>query len=645
MDGLMMERSEAEKKVKTRIETGEQRRQRELQDSLREKGMLKTENGKLVVDISKSNKEYFRDAWKTYWKENAISFEDFYRSYMSYRPEGKLAKPKEYVGLVYLKDIKFSVTYSKVGGEGELPIYMDPLRSGEPSLKAGYGRRREIFGEKEYNVEAGMSYDFDEEKEEKRTKPYVKVEKAGIFAKFLNGVKEIQAGIGEGMFNLFAEIKEKTQYFFSAVVGPWIGKVDVASGKTGGGFSWIMAGFEEFKRVVGRLFAEDKFLGVSFESEITEGKTVKGKIGGKDVEWKVSKITERVAESEDTPKAVYFKDETGKRYSAKFNGSVWEVSEYSGPARRIGKAFHPGALVEDAAEIAVIGPAKTLQDNLYYRFKTGDTIAKLDEGRKSGYSQQMIDAYDRGNMHTARHYAKTLVNSSTGIEKAEHMLNLDKIEWAVGYRGFFLGHISGMGFGNKKTMVNKEIERRVMESIDTLKKEPVGSGKFKIAYEYIRGKAEFTYARDGSLIPKSPYPERLKKPIMDAVLIAEKRIEEEMGQIGLEKKGATKIEAINFNDVKIRENAPNRKDIARFLGFLQRAYENVDGSQEQLQSWHGIFKSEQLTNGASLEAFYTGFVKNVGNSEFLANVDSLSKEELERTYKKGMRKSNPRPRP
>ncbi len=608
------------------------KQEQELLKFLKDKGLVKEENGKFIVDISKANKEYFREAWKNYWKTDSVSFEEFFKLYRNYRPRGSLVEAKEFGRLLYGKTI-YTERYRRIGGEGEVPIYLDPVSTGEPSVKVGTGIKHTRMGEKTFDVEAGMAYN-PEEEESKKTKPYVKVSKGGAFAQFLNGVKEIQVGVSEGIFTLMAEIKKGVDYFFAVALGPWIGKIDLQTGKPGGTFAWIVPAFETGKGILTRMFGDDTVMYAHGNAKIEKGNTIKGMNARlEELQLKISEITK--AEE----KQIRFKDEKGKEYVAEFDEQMnaWRVDERVGVLKRIWRALNPVNLVKDVVKAVVINPIKSLVDN-YYRFKAPSENEKLGGEEKKKCWEKMWDEFDLGNLHTARYNALLLVQNSEGTERAKNTVILDKIEWAMGHRGFFLGYIRGMGLGNKKNMVNQSIEKRVKESIDILRKEEPQSAKFRYAYEYLRAKSEFVYARDGGLTPASPSPEYLKNDIMNGLFEAEERLPK------LKIGGRLQVERVDFTKVKINKNNPDYRQHEMLLAFLQRAYDEIPAYRAELERWFTSFAFDSKP-GETLDAFYRGFVKkNIGNPEFLVKTNELTKEELKQIYEKGVgKKFSPKP--
>lgn len=599
----------------------------ELRRLLKEKGLLKEEGRQLVVDISRAKKEYLP---KEYWgKTEKITFARFESIYTDYQPTKRLLKPNEYIELLYGKT-DYKERYIRYGGETTIPITLDKIRVGAPVLKAGVGYREEETRQQDWMAEAGVAY------ENKKVGPAVSIEKGGFFANIVNTIKNITVGIVEGVFSIAASIKKGIEYAFSVTLGPWIGKLNLGTGHVSGVFSWIAAGYEMFKKGIERALGEDTLRTARSLGAIREGAEIKGRNSeGREVAIQVSKITKKSDEK------VYFTDRAGREYVAKIeDDNLLHVKEDRGFFKIVGQIFNPLTLLRDAVDVAVKDPIKKAEDVMYTYRKAPDG-RKLSEGEKKKYEEKMRDAIKRENYNTARYAAKLLIQSPDvkGAEKAGYMLTLDDIEWAMAYKGFFVGYISGLGFGNRKKMVQKSIESRVRESMGAVKTKDPSSQEFACAAAYLGEKASFVATRTGKQVPSSPLSQAIAREVFEAVSLADKR-----AAGGPKLIAPAKEVKVNFVElVELDTRSPEYQGYMKFLLLLQRVYEYFPQHRDDLITMYGYFTEplESKDRTSRVGDYYEGFRKKMGNNfeAIVAKADKLGKSELKEAYEKGMGKT------
>lgn len=584
-----------------------EKREAELMQELTRRGLI--DGRHQVVDISKANKAYLP---KEEWKAKKISWNEFFRIY---KTENWSLKPKEFVNELYKKP-SYKEGAALLGGEVAVPVYEGGLTLGTPSVRGGVGIQETRGGQAQWKIETGI----EQTDISSSPKPFVEASGWGFFAHIGSAIKGVAVGIAEGIFNIGAQIVGGVKYLVSATLGPWVGNINVVTGAIGGTFSWLLMGFEMGSNAIKRAFADqNEFFSDQHFDRIKEG-TV---IAGTDERNKVKKATvSKIIKQEE--KEIRFLDEKGKEHTAEADGNGVRVYDYAGFGTRLGRALNPVTLVKDAYNAAVVKPIYKLKDT-YDGFRNPSAGEKLDKAGIEKTEERMWEAHARGDFSTARYNARLLVQSTSGEKKAEYMLALDTIEWAVGNQGLFVGYISGLGFGNRRNMVDASIEKRVKESINAIEKAEPGSPEFMCAQKYIAGKAQFRGTAAGKRVPRSYSPERLQNDITDSYVKADERMSTHIMAPG---RGD-----VNFRGgIQINKDDPERARKEKFMEFLQAAYEKMPerhGDMDRLYDrfWHDNYREKQ----DAIAIFYKDFIAKAG-PVLDGEISSLSEREIKAAY-------------
>ncbi len=562
---------------------------RQLKAQLEKKGLIVERSGEPYVNITPIHPYYLPKKFQAQYLENRkekgealIPYADFFEHYYSdYRKGSGMRTPTKFLDLAYGKaSFKEGELFMGVGGSQ--PIYLNKGSFGTPKVTADIGVREMEMGQTRASIEAGVAADVDG-----KAAPYMEAKAGGFFATFVEGIKKILVGFGEGIASVTATIAKGVEYAFSLTLGPWIGKLNLGTGGISGTFSWIMAGYQEFMKLVGRLFGDrfdekpyvkEMYVGAL---EIKKGARIEGEFEGKKIAMEVKEFKDGV-----------ITDGKGDDYKVEreFGGEITLYPKLSFWSN-LAYAFNPVNLAKDAVDIAIVGPYKKAVDTVD-TFKT-QMAGRIPEKEFGKYEKGMADAEARENFNTARYIAKSLAASSSGVKKAEYMLELDRIEWKLANSGLFLGYLSGAGMGNKRTMVKKEIETRMRKCMGIIRNSKGASmDDYNMAQMYLQAKLDdLSEGGLGRKAPREqPFPENMADELWE---IMAKRGDKTM--VG----GGNTVDVNNADFMAVAPNedfsAGKKRDWARLMGLLQRAFDDTAYKEDAGKIYYNLLKSGKDT--------------------------------------------------
>ncbi|VVB98558.1 Uncharacterised protein [uncultured archaeon] len=558
----------------------------ELKAQLEKKGLLVEPGGVLHVDLTRIHPYYLPEKYQNRMiqdkKENKpalIRYDEFFEHYYSeYRKGSGMRTPTKFLDLAYGK-ASFKEGEAYIGAGVGQPISLDKLSFGKPKLTADVGVREREMGQTRGGVEAGVTL-------EKKAEPYVKAEAGGFFATLVEGVKKITVGISEGIASLTANIAKSVKYLFSLTLGPWIGTINVVTGHVSVAFSWLVGAYGMFMRVVGRLF-EDRFEETPYvksmyigKGELKKGEKIEGEYEGKKVSLDIKEVKDGVL-TDGKGDEYKVEREYGGRITLHRKLSFWS---------NLGHAFNPVNLVTDVADVAILYPVLRAVDTVDMFKAPKGTVPESEFGK---YEKKIEDAEKRGNFHTARYFARLLVASSRGVKKAEYMLELDRIEWKLAGSGLFIGYVQGSGFGNKRNMVNKEIEARIRENMDVIRNAKKAGEDFNAAQAYLGAKLEnMKEGGLGRIAPREqPFPAHLADELWELMKTRGDRME----VLGMDRK--VQVDNANFTAIKPNDGFSDaeKKDWTRLMSLLQRTYDGTKYRDDAGGVYYNLMKSGRDT--------------------------------------------------
>ncbi len=598
----------------------------------KKKLLLKREDGTLLVDITGTHRWYLPDKYekinvlveikigleekdKIIITKECVKYENFFNYYIDYRKGGARRTPKKFLELIYEKP-KFEERTVVREIRGTIPIKVTE----KPTFTISTALIEKKTEESTKNITVGVNIN-------KEVEPFIKVEKGGFFAVLENishGIKNVSIGITESIFSFGVAISKKTEYVFSATIGPWVGKINPSSGRSSGVFSWVSVNIELIKNIIGRLFEEkyDKKFTTYFGSKsVNEESIIKGNVREKEIIILVKKRNGDI-----------IADEKGNKYKIEENQGYVTVYEKFGFFKKIMYVLNPIQIAKDCIDIVLINPWFKV-NNIADAFKKPNK--KIDEKDLKNYEKKLENAEKRGNYNTAIHISRLLLNNKELIspkQRAEYMLKLDAAEWKMAHTGLF-----GIGFGNKKKIVENEIRKRVKENLKILRnarQTKTISPDYETAEFYIKSKADFKTTILGKKVPSSPLPEDLA----DAVWNEANKHKDEFGFVQLSQQKITP-EFINIAPNK-NWNETQKKDWNKIMKIMQCVYESK--YKEKAEEYYNTLSREAWDQEELKTSFLVGFQNNLREPNNITlrdnfdEIEKLSKEKIIEIFKVGV---------
>lgn len=596
-----------------------QKEEVELKAELQRNGRLRYDkDGTQVVNVDNANREYLPGEYRKKGVKT-IPYSEFLKSYMEIRGRVK-TDPEKFLKKVFGKR-NFEEAFAGLAGEVSLPYYPEQKKFGSPSYGVAVTGRLENQGADE--IKGSIGYEKAESAED--SGPFLGVEKGGVFAKSifsdtLSEIKKFAVGIRDGILSFTRTIGKKSENLLSIGAGPWIGSLNIPAGSFGGAFSWIAGAFGMLQKMIRRALEETKKLeGTGTLKDIRDNSTINGmllKDGRHKVYGAISVGTiDRKKSSKDEVVFNYGNSE----YIARMEEGKLCVYKHESVPQKVWKVLNPVTLVQDAVNVAIVEPVFKLVD-FADAFIRPPKTKKLSKDEVDKYEEKLDTAIERGNLNTARYFARMLVDGTRGREKGSHMLELDAIEWKLSHSGFFLGYIKDMGFGRKARMGEEAIGKRIEENIGILKKGPAHPD-YAAAQYYINEKAKFKINKMGTKLPMTALPEKYVDKVLDA---AARYKEAPVAQ--------QKEVKVEFEKLKISAGS-KQAEFSRFLKFLQQVYENVPEYKDRVRSEYNLMNESREYASALFTGVATKLERN--NVALPADPAKLPKEELRKIYKIG----------
>ena len=627
----------------------------ELRKLLEKKGAIIERGSSSFVIVEKINREYIPEKL---WGAKEIPYEEVLKGYKEHKLNYMKITPKKYVDEFLTGKRYLRADYVGQSAGLIVPIYTEGVNvSGEPRVETS-GRYVIVDEASKVNVagvSAGVSLNSKSEFEQ-----FAQVNYGGIFGRLTDGVKKFTAGVQEGIFTVSTELIEGANYLVGVGIGPYAASINVVTGKVTGIFSWIFAAFEVVQGMFSRAFEEKIALKNGSFDEKTALKNNEGIIGkvaenaiiagtsetlvGKrrennSIKVMVTKVEKMKPESNEATflgKEIRKEGPIGaqrevegpeRRYIARYEYETLNIYEHNSVLAMVGKAFKPIEILKDLWNSLVINPWRKLVD-FVDGFGTPPKLLPFsnDSAIERGLEEKMHDALKRGNYNTARKAAIQLEGASNALTRAEYAYYRDTIEWGMAHRGFPYGYISGLGFGNKKDMVNKRLRERIDDAITVRTKGDLEAEGIKLnhpkerldsiaADDYLRSKANFRANSIGRRVPRAPVPEDYIEKVFTTVAT--------MGERPVFKSiitgGGQQTEASNKLDFrKIKPNLPEAEEFPKVMVFLQAVYEKVPELKREVTREYGFLNYAMneyaLDKQASinmLSSLIKGFRKNM----------------------------------
>lgn len=559
----------------------------EIKNYLEKYNALIKKDNNIYVDLEKMNRQYIREFFSgniefithKNSQKQVIRLEKFVEVFQNIKRNVSKGPPIPIIKDMTTLDSKTFVDYlfsqnqnfnaKRIGIEGSItgnipiPSYTTRVENKKVEFipKIVAFKESSKYSTKEYSGGPGVFFST----KTKKLSPGAEFNFSGFFLNALDVGKKITAGVTSTIFEFSLSLVKKVKYFFSIVLGPWRGVYDFISKSFRVTFLWPIVVIELIKRSFGRAFEEEEVGSVKINKKNLEKGTsfyvenLQSNLEIKNIE----------RDKNGNIKKITALDEEGKEYIVEETfDENFKVYKKVGFFGKLKKALNPRKVLYDVFDIIVFNPLKDIK-NTYHSFVSplNNKIEDLSNDKESKIFEEVKDAMRRNHFETARHKLYLLRNSTKNeTNRAKYENLIDEVEWKIANRGFpILGYIAGYGFGNKRKIVEKNISKKIEESINALEKNDQSKVSKTFAYSYLSEKTKlFTIAGVGKLIPSVPLPEHLSNKVFDAL---------------------NKYKSLQPSDFNVRINIPIIDEDIKFiehLDALQKIYSLPQKDLEKL---------------------------------------------------------------